>query len=106
MAIAPIGTASAQLVRFDQALPNIQATAETNAPQTSSFGDMLTNAVQHVNADQVAAREAVAGLASGENVDLHGTMIRLEKAEITLRAMTSVRDRMITAYEQIMNMAL
>ena len=34
MAIAPIGAASAQLVRFDQALPNIQATAETELNQT------------------------------------------------------------------------
>ena len=42
-------------------------------------------------------------LAAGKNVDLHGTMISLEKADISLRTMVSVRDKLISAYEQIMN---
>ena len=33
-------------------------------------------------------------------------MIALEQAEIGLRAMVSVRDKLMTAYEQLMNMAI
>jgi len=106
MAIAPVSAASAQLVQLDTALPTVAATPEVAAPQSSSFGVMLENAVQSVNTNQVEARHAVDALATGESVDLHGTMIRLEKAEISLRAMTSVRDRLVAAYEQVMNMAL
>lgn len=71
-----------------------------------AFSELLVQAVGSVNAEQIDARDALQGLASGENVDLHGTMIALEKAEISLRAMTSVRDRLIGAYEQVMNMAI
>ena len=49
---------------------------------------------------------ALSALASGESVDLHGTFVELEKADITLRTMVSVRDKVIHAYEQIMNMGI
>lgn len=103
MAIAPIpGIASFPSLEAPQPVaPPREAT-----PAQGSFGTMLENAVTSVNTAQLDARDSVAALASGESVDLHGTMIRLEKAEIALRAMTSVRDRMIAAYEQVMNMAL
>ncbi|HHO53588.1 MAG TPA: flagellar hook-basal body complex protein FliE, partial [Deltaproteobacteria bacterium] len=34
------------------------------------------------------------------------TMIELEKADIALRTMVSVRDKFIAAYEQVMNMSV
>ena len=45
-------------------------------------------------------------MASGEDVDIHGTMIALQEADISLRAMTSDRDKVIDAYKDIMNMAI
>ncbi len=52
------------------------------------------------------ATDALTSLASGDNVDLHGSMIALEKADIALRMTVSARDKFISAYEQIMNMSL
>ena len=80
--------------------------APIQPPAGPSFASTLVDAVKAVNNEQIDAREAVRGLASGQNVDLHGTMIALEKAEISLRAMASVRDKVIGAYEQVMNMAI
>ncbi len=106
MAIAPIGTGMDAL-QMMQSLPQTQATKLAEVREVKSdFGTMLEGALTSVNDAQLDARNAVSDLASGQSVDLHGTMIRLEKAEITLRTMTSVRDRLITAYEQVMNMAL
>ena len=99
MAIAPISATQISPEAFG-------AIGPVQAPANTSFGDMLTTAVEQVNTKQVEAKNALSGLASGENVDIHGTMIKLEQAEISLRAMTSVRDRMVAAYEQIMNMAI
>jgi flagellar hook-basal body complex protein FliE len=80
------------------------------APQPAAaapgFGDVLNRAIERVNGEQLEARDALAALASGEQVDLHGTMIALEEAEIALRAMTSVRDRLVGVYEQVINMAI
>ena len=78
---------------------------ELNSP-LSDFGNTLENAVKQVDNHQHLADDALVNLASGRNVDLHGTMIQMEKADIALRTMVSVRDKFIRAYEQVMNMTI
>ena len=72
----------------------------------SDFGNTLQTAVKQVDNHQHLADDALVNLASGRSVDLHGTMIQMEKADIALRTMVSVRDKFIRAYEQVMNMAI
>lgn len=72
----------------------------------AGFGDQIFDAVDGVDDAQHAADDALYLLASGEEVDLHGTMIALEEADIALRTMVSVRDKLISAYEQVMNMTI
>ncbi len=68
------------------------------------FGSMLDAAVQGVDAKQNDADVLMRGLATGENVDIHGTMIALEEANISLRTMGSVRDKTVEAWQAIWNM--
>ena len=82
------------------------AGATSGAGPAGSFADKLATAVDGVSDKQLAADDKLAQLASGENVDLHGTMIALEEAEITLRTMTAVRDKVVGAYQGIMNMSI
>jgi len=70
------------------------------------FGDRLDKAIGKVNTAQQDSDELLSQLASGENVDLHNTMISLQKADITMRTLVSVRDKLVGAYEQIMNMSI
>lgn len=74
--------------------------------QGVSFSDRLRSAVESVNAAQHSADDQLRAVASGQDVDLHATMIALEEADITLRTMTSVRDKVVNAYERIMNMSI
>jgi len=78
----------------------------SGAAPTNTFADKLATAVDGVSNQQLAADDKLAQLASGENADLHGTMIALEEAEITLRTMTAVRDKVVGAYQEIMNMSI
>lgn len=78
----------------------------SEAASSSNFAEKLTQAIDAVSAEGARADDALAMLASGEQVDLHGTMIALEEAEIALRTMVSVRDKVINAYETIMNMSI
>ncbi len=71
-----------------------------------SFADTLQNAMDSVNETQVGADDKLAELAAGQTPDLHGTMIALQEADITLRAMVSVRDKVVDAYQQVMNMQI
>ena len=42
---------------------------------------------------------------SGEsNVDLHDVMISLQKANVSFQSMIQVRNKLVTAYQEIMNM--
>ena len=78
----------------------------SGAAPTNTFADKLSAAVDGVSDKQLVADDKLAKLASGEDVDLHGTMIAMEEAEITLRTMTAVRDKVVGAYQEIMNMSI
>jgi flagellar hook-basal body complex protein FliE len=75
-------------------------------PAAPGMAEQFDQAIRQVDALQFQGDVALKELASGQNVDLHGTMVALEKADIALRTMVSVRDRVVAAYEQIMNMAI
>ncbi len=82
------------------------ATPQAAPSDGASFGDVMTRALRSVESQHRSADSALSQLASAEQVDLHGTMIELEKADIALRTMVSVRDKFIAAYEQVMNMSV
>lgn len=71
-----------------------------------AFAAHLDAAVGKVDGAQHTADSALAELASGENVDLHGTMMKLQQADIAMRTMVSVRDKVVDAYQTIMNMTI
>ncbi|MFT7521985.1 MAG: flagellar hook-basal body complex protein FliE [Kiritimatiellia bacterium] len=98
--------AVSQLSALDMVQPMTQGQLRTEGTAAPGFAQTLQKAVESVNTTQMDARGALDGMSSGENVDLHGTMIALEKAEISLRLMASVRDKLVGAYEQVMNMAI
>jgi flagellar hook-basal body complex protein FliE len=79
--------------------------ATTGTPSTS-FADTLESALDSVNESQAQADDKLAELAAGKTPDLHGTMIALQEADITLRTMVSVRDKVVDAYQQVMNMQI
>jgi len=78
----------------------------SNGTPDATFASILDKAVGRVDNLQQQADVALSGLASGQNVDLHGTMIALEQADIALRTAVSVRDKFVQAYEQIMQLAV
>jgi flagellar hook-basal body complex protein FliE len=69
-----------------------------------SFADTLKGAVGKVNELQQQADVKMQQLATGETTDIADVKIAAEKADIALRLMTSVRNKMIDAYHEIMKM--
>ena len=69
-----------------------------------SFGDTLTEAVDKVNAMQREADIKMQKVASGESTNISEVMIATEKADIALKLMMSVRNKVIDAYQEIMKM--
>lgn len=104
MAIDGISNSAAQAAYQARSTPPAASPAVPDAD--SDFADTLGEAVGSIDETQQVADDALSQLASGQDVDLHGTMIALEEADIALRTMVSVRDKFIGAYEQMMNMSI
>jgi flagellar hook-basal body complex protein FliE len=68
------------------------------------FGEFLNRSLQTVNKMQQDADEAARKLISGESKDIHGTMISMQKAGIALDLMLEVRNKIISAYDEIKRM--
>ena len=98
MPVAPLSGLAEVSAAFDSG-----PIGRTAAP---GFADTLAKAVEGVDAQQAAADQKLSGLASGKDVDLHGTMIALEEANIALRAMGSMRDKVVEAYQAVWNMQI
>ena len=79
---------------------------QTSSLPSTSFEQMLQQSLSNVNQLQLEADKAVAALASGQEQDLHNTMITMEKADIAFRLLMQIRNKVITAYETIMRMGL
>ncbi|MDY6791174.1 MAG: flagellar hook-basal body complex protein FliE [Thermodesulfobacteriota bacterium] len=71
-----------------------------------SFGEIIKSSIANVDKAQKASDNAVRKLASGEENDIHKTMITMEKAEISFQLMMAVRNKIIAAYETIMRMQI
>ncbi|HEY9120182.1 MAG TPA: flagellar hook-basal body complex protein FliE [Marinobacter sp.] len=75
------------------------------SPEAPKFSDMLSQAVGSVNELQQSSSDLKTAYDMGDpNVDITRVMIASEKASISFEALTQVRNRVVKAYEDIMNM--
>jgi flagellar hook-basal body complex protein FliE len=70
-----------------------------------TFADALGEAIRAVDGQQIAADQESAKLAMGGG-NLHEVALSLEKADLSLRVATKVRNRMVDAYQEIMRMSI
>ena len=93
--------------RPDVALRNIDGLPPISESQSSSFGQMLKQAVNSVNETQMKAGELQRAYELSEgNVNLTQVMIQMQKASVSFEAMTQVRNKLVNAYQDIMNMPI
>lgn len=78
----------------------------TEAPNEAgkSFADTLKEAVGEVNQLHKKSDKLMQDLATGRTDNVADVMIAAEKADIALRVMVQVRNKVIDAYNEIMKM--
>lgn len=69
-----------------------------------TFSEMLGTSVNQVNQYQVQADQAVRELVSGKTKNIHETMLAVERADISLKLLVQVRNKILDAYREIMRM--
>lgn len=70
------------------------------------FQNSLADSISQVNELQNKAQTAMENLAAGKSQNLHETMIAIEQAEIAFKMMAQVRNKIITAYNEIQRFQL
>ena len=69
------------------------------------FQNMFKGAIDQVNANQKAAGQLATKYEQGDpSVDLPEVMIALQKSSVSFQAMTQVRNKLVEAYKDVMNM--
>ena len=82
------------------------ASAAGVAPAAGGFQSAIQDALQSVNRIQDQASTASAAFERGETQDLASVMIARQKAAIAFEATLQVRNRLLGAYKDVMNMPL
>jgi flagellar hook-basal body complex protein FliE len=79
--------------------------AANNAAQESGgFMDSLKAAIGKANDVQLQATQAVDALMTGQTQDVHRTMVALQQADVSFQLMMQIRNKLVTAYEEIQHM--
>jgi len=80
--------------------------AETSpAEGGADFSAMLKQSIDKVNETQVnSAKLADAFQAGDPNVEVSELMVALQKSNVSFQAMLQVRNKLVNAYQEIMNM--
>ena len=69
-----------------------------------SFADTLSESINKVNTLQKESDTLMQKLATGESKNIPEVMVAAEKADIALKLMVQVRNKVIDAYSEIMKM--
>ena len=86
-----------------------QAQGQTNetssAAGQSNFSDILKQSVDKVNETQMNASKLSEAFQAGDsNVQVSEVMVALQKSNVSFQAMLQVRNKLVNAYQDIMNM--
>ena len=88
-----------------QAAGSPVASNSPSAAESVDFAQVLQNSIDRVNQTQQKADQMAEKLAAGYNSqNLHEVMIALQTASVSFQEMVQVRNKLVTAYQDVMNM--
>jgi flagellar hook-basal body complex protein FliE len=87
-----------------QAVAPAGSTPRAGAPG-ASFADSLQGLLSSVDKSAGAANTAVADMVTGSG-DVHHAMIALQQAEMTLHLTVQIRNKLMSAYQDVMRMSI
>ena len=95
---------AAQSATRSAAAENSKEVAQ-GADQSSGFSQLLKNAIDSVNETQQNSAEMQKSFELGDpDTSLQDVMVQMAKANISFQTMIQVRNRIISAYQDVMNM--
>jgi flagellar hook-basal body complex protein FliE len=116
MAIGPVDPGALSLAQphekfdgvssVDRARPFDGSSPLAEKGETSGFSSLFADAVGRANASDAVAHTAALDLAAGRTDDIHGTMIATQKANIEMRLVGNVRNKVVDAFYELWRMSV
>jgi flagellar hook-basal body complex protein FliE len=97
MPVSPIGVGA---IAPSFAMP----TAATRAPSGADFGNALTSAVEGLQGLQNTSSQLAVAAVTGDLTDIHAATIASTRAAVTLELVSTVRNKGVEAFNEIMRM--
>jgi flagellar hook-basal body complex protein FliE len=80
------------------------AAAGFPAAESGGFADTLRGALEEMGQLSTQAETKVAGVLEGSGGDVHSALIAVEKADLSFQLMMQVRNKIVSAYQEISRM--
>jgi flagellar hook-basal body complex protein FliE len=77
---------------------------EKKGESKTSFSDLLQNFIKDVNNDLINAKNIEQDLSLGKIQNIQDAMYQIEKADISFRLLTEIRNKALESYQEIMRM--
>ncbi len=69
-----------------------------------SFSQVLEDFLKEVNREQLSAREVERALSEGRVKNIEEAIYTIERADLSLRLLTEIRNKALESYQEIMRM--
>ena len=93
-----------QINSLISSLNSTTGSSNSNATTGSSFTDILSDAIGSAQDSESSVQAENTALLTGETDDLHTPIIEAQKAELSLSLAIQIRNKVVDAYNQVMNM--
>ena len=98
-------------MNVEQVLNQMRILSQNNIlPDTSQvdrpdFSQLLSDSINKVNELQKESRDMKTAFEMGDpNIDIPEVMIAVQKASLSFEAITEIRNKLLSAYQEVMNM--
>ena len=77
----------------------------TNSTNQSDFSELLRQSVDKVNETKMDSKKLADAFQAGDpNVQVSEVMVAMQKSSVSFQAMLQVRNKLVSAYQEVMNM--
>jgi flagellar hook-basal body complex protein FliE len=99
-----LGKVSSDSISLRQGAPGALGESAVSDVKGGGFLETLSKTMDEVNEEQLSADQAIKDVVAGKSKNIHETMLQIQKAELSLKTMMQVRNKILEAYKEIMRM--
>ena len=85
-------------------VPASPNSAQSSNPNQPDFASTLREGMRQIDQLQSDAQQKSTDLLQGDGQDVHAAMIAVEKAELSFQLMMQVRNKIVSAYQEVARM--